>query len=297
MKENRSVFLIFSVLFGSIMLLFLTTETFNEPIPLPSSRIDYRTEESDVGIEILDIFEMETVVEFASEMFDYKGIRSGVVAVETTGFSKEDLGVESSAVTFTEVQLDDGTIVSFIEPESEVVDMYNKISTDGLIVVIVEDLEGKRTIIKPEDEFFEEYRKVLLKEKRSIQTTKLTNLEMLLSEAVPVGGYDAFLVNSSNEYTKIRTSKVYFNKKKNYMLMLSKNRQGVEFFLVDAGVDLYFDHIYEFSSEFLEVKGFVTADDLEHLMYRAFMAMTEKNLERYETTFKGDRLIIYNHLE
>jgi len=222
-------------------------------------------------------------------MFEYQGIRSGIVDIATTGFTKEDLGVENSIINFTEIILEDGSRVSFIEPESEVVDMYNKLTAEGLLVVIVEDSKGVKHIIRADDENFQLYKQALLKEKRSIQTTKLTNLEMLLSEAHLVGSYDAFLGSQEN---LIRSSKIYFNEKKNYMLMLSKDKVGVEYFLVDADVDMYFDHIYEFGTEFLEVKGYVTSNELEHLLYRSFIKMIDLNTLYFETKFKEDTLII-----
>ncbi len=55
---------------------------------------------------------------------------------------------------------------------------------------------------------------------------------------------------------------------------------------------MYFDHIYEFTTEFLEVKGFVTSNDLEHLLYRSFIRMIDLDTMYLETKFKEDLLII-----
>lgn len=289
MRENKNTFIIFALIFCSIMLVLLTTEKYNKQMTLPNRRIDYISDDSDESFDMTSIFKKDEVAEFAYEMFEFQGIRSGIVDIATTGFTKEDLGVGNSVVNFTEVILEDGTIVSFIEPESEAVSMYNKITSEGLLVVIIEDINGVKQIIREGDENFEIYKQALLKEKRSIQTTKLTNLELLLSESRLIGKYDVYLGTEDN---LIRSSQVYFNEKKNYMLMLSKDKQGVEYFLVDAGVDMYFDHIYEFSSEFLEVKGFVTANELEHLLYGSFIRMIDKNTLYFETKFKGELLII-----
>ncbi|MBI9015164.1 MAG: hypothetical protein JEZ08_23225 [Clostridiales bacterium] len=294
MRENKNTFIIFALIFCSIMMVLLTTEKYNKPMTLPNRRIDYISDDSDASFDMTSIFNKDEVAEFAYEMFEFQGIRSGIVDIATTGFTKEDLGVENSVVNFTEVVLEDGTIVSFIEPESEAVSMYNKITSEGLLVVIIEDINGTKQIIQPGDENFEIYKQALLREKRSIQTTKLTNLELLLSESRLIGKYDAYLGSEDN---LIRSSQVYYNEKKNYMLMLSKDKLGVEYFLVDAGVDMYFDHIYEFSSEFLEVKGFVTANELEHLLYGSYIKMIEMNTFYLETKFKGEILIIKRNEE
>lgn len=287
MKERHN-FIAFSLIFSIVLFMFYTTERYNEPISLPERRLDYASNIAD-NFDVSNIFKIDEVAEFASEMFDYQGIRSGIVDIATTGFTKEDLGVENAIINFTEIILEDGSRISFIEPESEVVDMYNKLTADGLLVVIVEDSQGAKHIIRADDENFQLYKQALLKEKRSIQTTKLTNLEMLLSEAHLVGSYDAFLGSQDH---LIRTSKIYFNEKKNYMLMLSKDKVGVEYFLVDADVDMYFDHIYEFGTEFLEVKGYVTSNELEHLLYRSFIKMIDLDTLYFETKFKEDTLII-----
>ena len=288
MRKERNTFILFALAFSVILFLFYTTEQYNEPISLPERRLDYSTVVSE-NFDVTKIFEKDVIAELAYEMFEFQGIRSGIVDIATTGFTKEDLGVEYSVINFTEIVLDDGSRIFFIEPESEVVEMYNKITSDGLLVVIVEDKKGVKHIIRSGDENFEIYKQALLKEKRSIQTTKLTNLEMLLAEAHIVGSYDAYLGTEEN---LIRSSTIYFNEKKNYMLMLSKDKLGVEYFMVDADVDMYFDHIYEFTTEFLEVKGFVTSNDLEHLLYRSFIRMIDLDTMYLETKFKEDLLII-----
>lgn len=289
MKGNRNSFILFAMLFTVILYLFYTTENNNEPITLPDRRIDY-TEVA--TFDMADIFEKEEVAEFASGIFEFQGIRTGIVDIATTGFTKEDLGVEISVINFTEVILEDGSRVSFIEPETEAVDMYNKITSEGLLVVIVEDTAGVKHIIREGDENFELYKQALLREKRSIQTTKLTNLDLLLSEAEFIGSYDAYLGTDDN---LIRTASIYYNEADNYMLMLTTDKLGVEYFLVDAGVDMYFDHIYELSSEFLEVKGFVTSNELEHLLYRSYFKMLDLNTTYFETKFKEALLIIKRH--
>lgn len=291
MKENRTLVWVFIAGFSLVLIMLYSTENLQD-ISLPENRIDYTEVRT---VETINIFEREAMAEFAAEMFEGQGIRSGLMNIENVGIDKETLGVDTEIVNYTEVVLDDGTIVKYIEPETDVVDMYNKITSNGLIVVIIEDTEGNQTIIKKGDPHFDEYKQTLLKEKRSIQTEKLTSLELLLSEANSMGGYDAFLVNSQNEYSKIRSAQVYFNEKKNYILMLSKDKTGVEYFLVDAGADMYFDHIYEFSSEFLEIRGFVTANELEHLMYSGFMEMVIEAQDEIELNFKGDRLILKKH--
>jgi len=266
----------------------MTTEKYNKPMSLPNRSIDYAIQD-DKSFDMTSIFKKDEVAEFAHEMFEFQGIRSGIIDIETTGFSKEDLGVDASIVNYTEIILEDGTVISFIEPQSEVVNMYNKITAEGLLVVIIEDINGVKQIIREGDENFQTYKQELLKEKRSIQTTKLTNLELLLSESRLIGKYDAYYITEDN---LIRSALIYYNEKKNYMLMLSKDKLGVEYFLVDAGVDMYFDHIYEFSSEFLEVKGFVTANELEHLLYGTFIKMIDLDTMIYETKFKGEKLIV-----
>jgi len=288
MRENKNTFIIFALIFCSIMIILLTTEKYNEPMTLPNRRIDYSIID-DKSFDMTSIFKKDEVAEFAHEMFVFQGIRSGIVDIATTGFTKEDLGVENSIVNFTEIVLEDGTIISFIEPQSEAVSMYSKITSEGLLVVIIEDTNGVKQIIREGDENFQIYKQALLKEKRSIQTTKLTNLELLLSESRLIGKYDAYYSEADN---LIRSAQVYYNEKKNYMLMLSKDKLGVEYFLVDAGFDMYFDHIYEFGSEFLEVKGFVTANELEHLLYGSFIKMIDLDLMYLETEFKGVKLII-----
>lgn len=286
MKDNKALFWMFAALFTAVIFYIYSTEKNNEPMSLPDRRIDYVEAHA---FDVKDIFIREEVAGFASEIFEFQGIRTGIVDVATTGFTKEDLGVEISVVNFTEVILEDGSRVSFIEPESEAVDMYNMITSEGLLVVIVEDTDGVKHIIRQEDEHFELYKQALLKEKRSIQTTKLTNLDLLLSEATLVGSYDAFLGTDKN---LIRSASIYYNENDHYMLMLTKDKLGVEFFLVDAGVDMYFDHIYELTTEFLEVKGFVTSNELEHLLYRSFFKMLDLNTYYFETKFKEDLLII-----
>lgn len=288
MGESKKTFIIFALIFCGIMFVLMTTEKYNKPMSLPNRSIDYTTED-DKSFDMTSIFKKDEVAEFAHEMFEFQGIRSGIIDIETTGFSKEDLGVEASVVNYTEIILEDGTVISYIEPESEVVNMYNKITAEGLLVVIIEDINGVKQIIREGDENFQTYKQELLKEKRSIQTTKLTNLELLLSESRLIGKYDAYYITEDN---LIRSALIYYNEKKNYMLMLSKDKLGVEYFLVDAGVDMYFDHIYEFSSEFLEVKGFVTANELEHLLYGTFIKMIDLDTMTYETKFKGERLIV-----
>ncbi len=285
MKNNRNSFILFAIAFTAVMLFLFTTEQYNETMTLPNRKIDY----SEIEFDVSDIFEKDEVAEFASEMFEYQGIRSGIVDIATTGFTKEDLGVNDSVVYITEVILENGSQVSFIEPDTEAVDMYNNISSESLLVVIVKDKEGVKYIIREDDEDFERYKQALLKEKRSIQITKLTNLEMLLSESLLIGKYNAYLGSEENW---IRGSSIYLNENKNYMLMLSKDKLGVEYFLVDADVDMYFDHIYELGTEFLEVKGYVTSNDLDHLMYRSFIKMIELDTDYFEAKFKEDLLII-----
>ena len=296
LKENKSIFLIFALLLSGVMILLFTTEKYSGQIELPEQNFNRSFDGESIvkksKSDILNIFDKDSLIEFASEMFEHNGVRSGTTDISITGFTKEDFGVESSVINYTEVILEDGTRISFIEPETEVVDMYNKISVNDLIAVIVVDVDGNKIIVKPGQNNFEYYRQTLLKEKRSIQTTKLTNLEVLLAEAENIGGYYAYLINDKNRYSRIRSAQLYYNTKKNYMLMLSKNKQGTEFFLVDAGVDLCFDHIYEIGSEFLDVKGFVTADKLENKIYRTFMEMTDLNLSSFETEFQGVKLLI-----
>jgi hypothetical protein len=88
------------MLFRVILYLFYTTENNKEPITLPDRRIDY-TEVA--TFDMADIFEKEEVAEFASGIFEFQGIRTGIVDIATTGFTKEDLGVEISVINFTEV--------------------------------------------------------------------------------------------------------------------------------------------------------------------------------------------------
>ena len=285
MKDSKKSFILFAIAFTLMFAFLYTRERYNETMTLPDRKIDYANDVFDAA----DIFEKDEVAAFASEMFEFQGIRSGIVDIATTGFTKEDLGVEDAVVYITEVILEDGAQVSFIEPDTEAVDMYNSISSDSLLVVIVKDKEGVRYIIREGDDDFERYKTALLKEKRSIQITKLTNLDMLLSESKLIGKYDAYLGSEDN---LIRTSSIYHNEKDSYMLMLSKDKLDVEYFLVDADVDMYFDHIYELGSEFLEVKGYVTSNDLDHLMYRSFLKMVDIDTDYFETKFKEDLLII-----
>ena len=135
MKKNRKSFILFASGFTVIMLFLFTTEQYNATMTLPNRKIDY----SEIEFDVSDIFEKDEVAEFASEMFEFQGIRSGIVDIATTGFTKEDLGVNDSVVYITEVILENGSQVSFIEPDTEAVDMYNNISSESLLVVIVED--------------------------------------------------------------------------------------------------------------------------------------------------------------
>lgn len=288
MKDNRNAFIIFIAFLCAVMFFLYTTERYNEPISVPDRKIDYSADSS-VTFDVFNIFKKDQVAEIAYEIFEFQGIRTGIVNVETTGFTKEDLGVDDNVINYTEVVLDDGTRVTYVEPETEAVNMYNKITNEGLLVVIVEGKDGVKNIIREGDANFELYKSALLKEKRSIQNDMLTNLELLLSEATYVGAYVAYLGQDQN---MIRTSKIYYNEKKNYMLMLSKDKIGVEYFMLDAGVDLTFDHTYEFGTEFLEVKGFVTSNELEHLLYRSFLKMIDLDTVYFETKFKGEKLFI-----
>lgn len=290
MKEHNSKLIIFSILFIAVLAVFLSTENLGSQIVFPEQSSSESSSLDDTSI--LNIFDRKKMINFASEIFEQNGVRSGTIDISKSGFTNKELGIDDNTVNYTEVMLEDGSTISFIEPETEKVDMYNNITVNSLIAVVLTNANGKQKIIKPGHKDFQKYKLLLLREKRVIQNTKLTNLELLLSESSYVGAYEAFLIDEDGEFTIIRTAQLYLNEKKNYMLMLSKNKLGAEYFLVDAGVDLYFDHIYEIGSELLDVKGFVTANNLEHAMYRTFMEMYELGLRKKEVEFQGVRLLI-----
>lgn len=290
MKSNKSLFIMFVVTYILVLFIFQGTENFETNLILPEQKFDELNVVAKNRLKFFKIFDKESVIEFASDMFEYNGVKSGMIDIGLTGFTKEELGINTTKVNYTEVASLDGTIIYYIERAEEVVDLYNPIMISGLLAVVVVDSNGERTIVRQENTDFEFYKKLLLKEKRGIQTIKLTNLEMLLDNAEFLGSYEAFLYNKDNVPKKIREGRVYYNFKKNYVLMLTKNNQNVEYFLVDSGVDMYFDHIYEISNKFLEVKGFVTSDLLDHEIYNTFMRIVNDENESNETLFKGDKL-------
>ncbi len=283
MRGESKKIIVTKILFAIVLALMLTLYSCQNSTIIEE-------EETPKGAPIQEIDSDEFVINFISEKFEYNHIRAGVIDLSESAIASDDWGILESKVYLTEIQLEDGSVISFFEPEDDVVEMYNTISIGNIISVVITNPDGLHEVIKPDHENFKTYKIMLLKEKRMIQHAKLTDLNILLSDSILLGDYDVVLLNEDSTTTLMRLTKLYKND--DLYLMLSTNRSGQSYFRVDSDSDMVFDHYYESESEVLDIKSFITAEPLEQFLYKSIMDMVNNDKKQSEIEYQGFRYLI-----
>lgn len=285
MKKNKSL-LWFLGLFVIVMVAFYSTEDSDSVVFLKERPISFSTP-SDFAIE--SVFEPEGVAGFASEIFEYKSIKSCIDDIETTGYTKETFGVDDPQVHITEVLLDDGYTITYIEPKFNAVNIRLPVNNDALIAVIVKDISGEQMIIRDDDEAFEYYRQSLLKDKKVIKKARLTNFDVMFNKVITIDYFEAYTPQNLDFVKEVT---LYHHEKKQYMLMLSKINDDMTVFFVDDDMDKNIDYVYEVGKDYISVNDKKMMDETDQLIYQYILKM--KDLERQ---YFGTKALVIKRIE
>jgi hypothetical protein len=283
MRVGSNKLIVIKILFAIILILML-------PLYSCQNNTIIENEETPKGAPIQEINSDEFVVNFISDKFEYHQIRAGVIDLSESAIASDDWGIHESKVYLTEIQMEDGSVISFFEPEDEVVEMYNSIGISNIIAAVITSQDGSYEVIKPEHENFKTYKIMLLQEKRKIQHAKLTDLDVLLSNSILLGDYEVVLLNEDSTTTLMRSTKLYEND--HFILMLTTYKSGESYFRVDADFDMVFDHYYESESKVLDINSFITADPIEQFLYESIMDMVHNDKRQSEVEYQGSKYVI-----
>ena len=239
-------------------------------------------EEEEVPLSPAPVKVIVNPLNLLQEKFEYENVITGLINVEDLQYSAS-ISSDTEMVRYTLITDENEEQVVFIEPEDQFVEMYNQLSVSRILAIIVSDDSRKNVMIGSENENYKSYKTKLLKSKRMIQNAKLTDLELILTDSKFLGRFEVYL--KADTFERIRLIEFHLSSN-NANVLVSENKIGDHYFLVDAEQDGVFNHFYNITSAELDVMSFKTADAFEHIIYGCLLVMIEE--DRSEKLFDSE---------
>lgn len=282
MKENKGVIWLFITMFGCVLIFLASSEQLHTSAGLPSTRINYSAD-TKRGINTSALFDKSAIIKFSSTMFDREDSTIAEDMTDSESFAR------SPGFVISDEELMDSTVDEYYS----ILDLYN-----GYIKYndLIEGLNMLGIERNSDTHQFEQFVDLVPSGQSQLSLLELGVYKTMLDGVFFIGSFDAYRINAENSYIILRTAKVFYNKDKNYRIILDRDLDGTDYLFVDRGADMSIEYGYTFTDNQLENRTSITSEDLDQVVYTSFLDMIISNEKIAYIPYKKDPLMLIRHI-